>query len=517
MTLPTSQDWTAGYVAEIGYTHGYYPELNPLQARMALLDTGLPCPTPRHACELGFGQGLSINLHAAGQAGTTWHGTDFNPAQAGFAQELARESGANAHLFDEAFAEFCRRDDLPTFDFIGLHGIWSWISDENRAVIVDFLHRKLAVGGILYVSYNTLPGWSTMAPLRHLMTQYSDRLSGAGHGITARIDAALGFVDRMLGTNPQYLGVNPTATDRFTKFKELPRSYLAHEYFNRDWHPMYFADMARWLEPAKLSFAGSAHLLDHVDAINLLPEQQQLVAGIPDAVFRQSVRDFVVNQQFRKDYWVKGARPLSPLRQAELMRAQRLVLVTPRADVPLKVPAVTGEAGLNEAIYGPVLDVMADHKVRTQGEIEAAIAGKGIAFPQLQQAVVVLAGMGHLVPAQDDAAVRAALKTTRGVNQALMQLARSQAEINHLVSPVTGGGVVVSRFAQLFALALQQGRKQPADWAAFVWQILSSQGQALMKEGKPLEGAEANLAELNVQAQGFADRQLPLLKALQVV
>ena len=40
MTLPPSQDWTAGYVAEIGYTHGYYPELNPLQARLALLDAG---------------------------------------------------------------------------------------------------------------------------------------------------------------------------------------------------------------------------------------------------------------------------------------------------------------------------------------------------------------------------------------------------------------------------------------------------------------------------------------------
>jgi len=44
---------------------------------------------------------------------------------------------------------------LPDFDYIGLHGIWSWISDENRQVIVDFIRKKLKVGGVLYISYNT--------------------------------------------------------------------------------------------------------------------------------------------------------------------------------------------------------------------------------------------------------------------------------------------------------------------------------------------------------------------------
>ena len=28
-------DWSAGYVADIGYTHGYYTELNPLRVRLA--------------------------------------------------------------------------------------------------------------------------------------------------------------------------------------------------------------------------------------------------------------------------------------------------------------------------------------------------------------------------------------------------------------------------------------------------------------------------------------------------
>jgi hypothetical protein len=65
-------------------------------------------------------------------------------------------------------------------------------------------------------------------------------------------------------------------------------------------------------------------------------------------------------------------------------------------------------------------------------------------------------------------------------------------------------------------LAKQQGHKQPTDWAQFVWAILSAQGQLLVKEGKALESAEDNLAELTAQAQTFADKQLPILKALQI-
>eukprot|EP01032_Pedospumella_encystans_P035337 gene35337-39975_t len=57
--------------------------------------------------------------------------------------ELATASDAHAQLHDQSFAEFCNRPGLPDFDFIGLHGIWSWISEANRAVIVDFVRRKL--------------------------------------------------------------------------------------------------------------------------------------------------------------------------------------------------------------------------------------------------------------------------------------------------------------------------------------------------------------------------------------
>lgn len=508
-------DWTAGYVADIGYTFGYYAELNPLRMRLPFVYAGLRFPEVHTACELGFGQGVSINLHAAA-SDIAWYGTDFNPSQAAFARDLAQASGSGAVLQDEAFADFCARPDLPEFDFIGLHGIWSWISDANRAVIVDFLRRKLKVGGVLYISYNTLPGWSTFAPLRHLMTRHAEVLGARGVGTVPRIDAALDFTERLLATQPLYAQANPQAAEKLKTVKQQNRHYLAHEYFNRDWHPMHVATMAEWLEPAKLQYACSAHALEHVDALHLSAEQSALLAEIPDALLRESVRDFMVNAQFRRDYWVKGVRRMDVLERAEALRAQTLLMTAQRADVPMKVAGARGEAQLQESIYGPLLDLMSDHQPRTVAEIEARLQPSGLQFGQLLQATLVLSATGTLTTVQPAELQASARPRTRRLNQALGLKARASGDIAALASPVTGGGVTVPRFAQLFLLARDDGSPQPEDWARYAWRQLVQQDQRLLRDGQTLATEAENLAELQQQAEHFARVQLPALQALGV-
>ncbi len=508
-------DWTSGYVADIGYTFGYYQELNPLRARLAFLNAGLVPPENGVHCELGYGQGISANIHAAA-SDSTWHANDFNPSQAAFAQSLATASGANAHMTDESFTDFCTRPDLPEFDSIGLHGIWSWINDENRAVIVDFIRRKLKVGGVLYISYNTQPGWAAMVPMRDLLTEHKDVMGVAGQGIVNRINGALDFVDKLMTTNPSYLKTNPLVAERLKAMKAHNRNYLAHEYFNRDWLPMPFSKMAQWLSAAKVNYACSAEYLNHIDGLNFTPEQQALLKEIPDPMFRETVRDFMVNQQFRKDYWIKGARQIKGLEQFEALRSEKVILVTHRADVSLKVKGALGEATMQEAIYNPVLDALADHRPQTLGQLMSAVIDKHITFAQLTQAVMVLAGTGTLQAVQDEENISKAKKYTDKLNAYLMTKCRSSAEISYLASPVTGSGVTVSRFQQLFMLAISQGKKHPAEWALFSWDILETQGQKIFTDGKILDTAEENLSELNAEALSFANKQLPILKALQI-
>ena len=508
-------DWTAGYVADIGYTFGYYQELNPQRVKLAFLNQGLAYPEMGAACELGFGQGISANIHAAASV-TQWHGTDFNPSQAGFAQSLAGATGSSAKFYDQAFDEFAKRDDLPEFDYIGLHGIWSWISDENRQVIVDFVRSRLKVGGVLYISYNTLPGWSTFAPMRHLMTEHAQVLGAEGRGIVSRIDGALEFTEKLLATSPLFSRANPAVGERLQKVKEHNRHYLAHEYFNRDWHPMHFATMAQWLQSAKVQYACSAHYLDHLDSVNLSPDQQVFLKDIPDPMFRETTRDFMVNQQFRRDYWVRGARKLSILERNEALRAIRVVLTSYRADVSLKVNGAQSEATMSEAVYGPILDTLSDHKITSLAKLEQDVSAKGISFVQVVEAVVLLTGAGHVALVQEEAHISKSRKHAELLNAQLMHKARGSNDVSYLASPVTGGGIVVGRFVQLFLLSMSQGKKKPEEWAQFVWQVLSAQGQKLIKDGKMIEADADNLAELTEQAKVFAQKQLPILKALAI-
>ena len=481
-----------GYVSQIGYAFAYHPELNPLRARLALLNAGWAPPAMQSACELGYGQGLAVNVHAAA-SGVSWRGTDAMPQHAASARGLAQAGGAE--LDDQPFEVFCARGDLPAFDFIGLHGVWSWVSDANARTIVAFIGRCLRPGGVVYVSYNALPGAAAMAPLRRLLATYAE--GAADVAIEGRIDAAFDFAGRVLQLTPRY-AARPEALERVAALRGRGHSYLAHEYFNRDWRPMDVAELGAALAPAGLGYACPAGLLDHVDALNLTPPQRTLLQGLDDPMLRETARDFMLGQQFRRDYWVRGARRLNDDERTAALRETRLVLTRPRDQVVLSVAGALGEAALSGALYDPILDALADGGARTIGEIEHGLEGSGIGLPQIVQAVMVLAGKGDLAPSQDASAVTAAGPATRRLNAAILARARTDGDIQTLASPMTGGGVPVDRVEQLFLLARSEGRR-PDEWAAHARDIL---------------GHDA--LEIEARTEAFTRERLPLLERLGV-
>lgn len=511
-----TSDWTSGYVTDVHYTAGYYGELGPVRARFPMLAAGYAPPRIGVACELGFGQGLSLAIHAAAQPGVQWWGTDFNPDQAAYAQALLEDAGVEAHPFDLSFEEFCARDDLPEFDFIALHGTWSWVSDENRHVIVDFVRRKLRLGGVLYMSYNSQPAWAASVPLRHLMKLHADTMGAPGQSTVAKVDEAITFIERLFETSPNHLVVNPAVGERLKGIKGQNRAYVAHEYMNRDWAPMAYSDVEAWLAPAKIAYVCSAEILDQLEVLQLKPEQIQLLAEIPDRALRETVRDFCVNRQFRRDYWLRGQRRLASVEQHERLRQERVVLTTPRAAVGDSVTGAHSKLTLLPEVYGPILDLLADHAPRSLEQIEQALEGR-MEGGNLVTAIMVLMGQGALATAQSQADVDLATPTCRALNRKILERARATDEIGFLACPTTGGAVPAPRMQQLFALASLSGEAQPADWAAFAWGVLKGQGHRIVRDGAPLASDADNVAMLTANAEAFAANILPMWRALGVI
>lgn len=509
-------NWHAGYTAETAYTYGYYTELNPLRTQLLLLSWGIQPPKVSTACELGFGQGMTVNIHAAA-SGVRWYGTDFNPAQTAFAQELAEASGNGAVLSEQSFQDFCARSDLPDFDFIALHGIWSWISPENQAHISDFLARKLKPGGVLYISYNTQAGWAAMAPIRDLMEQHSRVMSAPGHDPLTRVASALSFVNRMMETKPRYLQANPTIAMRLQQIGEQDPNYLSHEYFNHYWQPVSFSALKPVLAAVKLEFAGSAAYADHVAPLNLSPEHLDFLAQIPDVTFRENTADFLVNRQFRQDYWVKGSRRLTAHEQATALRAVRILLVAPVEQITMKATGALGEAEMDPAVYEPLLELLADYQPHTIGELLQRLPAGTADLGNFLQMLLVLAHKACIAAVQDEAAIALARPVTTRLNRHLLEKARGRTDLAALASPVTGGGVGVMHLQQLFLLARLEGHQGSEAWAAFAWQVFRALQQTVVRNGTVLTTAEDNLAELTVHAESFRLHGLPIIQALGIV
>jgi SAM-dependent methyltransferase len=507
--------WSEGYQSEVEYTYGYFSELNPAKTELCCLLAGITPPKVETACELGYGQGVTLNIHAAA-SGAKWWGTDFNAAHAAFAKELAESAclpSLPSELSFQEFSEQCEEE----FDFIGLHGIWSWVSEANRHVIANFIRKKLRPGGIAYVSYNALPGAGSMAPAKFLMTEYANQPQANVAAALGKMGQVLGFVEQLIAAQPAFLRANPEVLSRLSGLKNKDTRYLAHEYLNEHWNPQHFTEVARTLSQAKLEFACSAALIDHLDAINLSAQQRNLLNSISDPHFKILTRDFMVNQGFRRDYWVKGARRLTGAEQCERLRAMRFALMRPDTEIDYKIRGYQQEATLEPGIYEPIVQAFQSSPIRTVSEIEQILSAKNFNLAQVVESLVVLMAKGDIDVLQAEALVNRVTPQCNALNREIIARAKFSSRVEYLSSPLLGGGVPVSRMELLFLDGLLQGGNGAEGWARHAYDVLSRQGEKISKSGKTLENTEDALDEVSRHAHLFAQKKLPILQRLLCV
>ncbi|CAN1489285.1 AdoMet_MTases domain containing protein [Rhabdaerophilaceae bacterium] len=508
--------WSDGYVTDIEYTYGFYRELTPTLLAYATAEGNLKppqCGAPLTYCELACGQGLSTNILAAANPQMSFYANDFNPHHIAEAGSLASAAGlTNVRFYDHSFAEFSDEPSLPVqFDIISLHGIYAWISPENRNHILDFIRKKLKPGGLVYVSYNAMPGWSANLPIRKLIHSVGQAASGT---TTQKAEAAIAFVERVVGAQSLYFAVTPAARTRVEKLGQQNKHYIAHEYFNEHSTPFYFDELVSELDRAKLGFVGSVNLLERMDWINLRAEQAALIAEVANPVQKELLRDFMINQQFRRDIFSRGSVRLSESQIREATLDTRFVLSIQESEFSYKVQGALGEAVLHQDVYGPIVKTLGTGAKTVRQVLAENNEIAALGWGKLRQALAVLVGMGHVqpcLPAKDE---QRRTQSTKAFNAAVVKLSEVHGNVSFLASPVTGGGIYVDRISQLF---LHVRSAKAADVSLTVWELLKRQGQSLMKDGVAIEGETANLEHLRTTYELFLSAKLPVYSRLGLV
>lgn len=520
--MSTDASWSQGYVTDTLYTESYFRELSPVWLNyVAALNGCHPRPLDKEFTyiELGCGLGQSVNVNAGAFPHARFYGVDFNPAHIDAAQRFAARVGiANAQFLERSFQQL-GQVALPDFDFIVLHGVYSWISLEARQAVQRFIYDKLKPGGLVYNSYNCLPGWAADAPIRRLVFEFGASVSGSS---THRIEQATKQIAELRDLKSGYFRANTPATQQVDNLLKRQANYLAHEYLNADWTLFYSADVADEMAVAKLDYVGSATLVEnHLDLV-LAEAAAAFVRKQPTERLRQMMQDFSSGQRFRRDVFARGHAHLGQgqiarnLRQLHFGTTKTMDEFTPKAKVP------RGEITFDNALFPIIKDVLGLGSV-TLEEIAAAVQPKSGKAADAERAISLLVAAGHVVPtAQPFQAPKmpagiARMKLKSTVNQAILALAAETVTRRVMVSTVAGSGINIEPVDALFLLVLT-GPKPPMDeLAGRIALELKRRGVRISKLGEELKDEAATVAHVQSLIKDFLAKGLPVLARLGVI
>ncbi|WP_336488260.1 class I SAM-dependent methyltransferase [Methylobacterium nigriterrae] len=514
--------WTEGYVADIPYALGFYRETVPAHIAFAAACVGKHpglSLRPKRVLELGFGMGLGFVINSAANPATHFEGVDFNPLHVAHARGLVDEAElANVSLREASFQDLAReaQEGQHDLDLIVLHGILTWVSAEAHEAIVEIARKRLKPGGLLYVSYNCMPGWASVLPLQRLMRENAKRVAGRSDQQTG---SGLELVKALISEGASYFKANSGLEQRVEKMGTLDRNYLAHEYLNANWFIFHFADVAEMFGRAKLGFVGSATLVENMDGLAVPEGTRARIGAETDPIFKETLRDVASNKQFRRDLFGRGVSSTTPPEQNAILGGMRFALAVPRSKVTFKIPSPVGDLDGNAEMYGAVADLLAE-KMASLAEIIALPVFQKSGAGAALQAVSLFVHSGQVLPVPASNSTDPEFNPEPGqrLNRVIAEKMLQGRVYNFLAAPNAGSGIQAAHSDLLMFAAVLAGHGASTDTiSAHVIEAMRRIGINWVKDGKPVTDPTERQIVVRADAETFLSEKLPVWHRLGIV
>ncbi len=207
--------------------------------------------------------------------------------------------------------------DENKFDFIIVHGVFSWVNEKNRNRIFGICREFLSPQGVAYISYNAYPGWHLHRAVRDIMRFHVRALVDAGQ----RIHQANTILQFLLKANSE--------RDHYQAFlkKDMEEMitddpyHLYHDELAEENTPFYFLEFMEGASAHQLQFLAEAKFSEMQDFIYPGPVAAMLSQiGAKSRLLKEQYLDYVKCRRFRLTLLCHEGVALKPQPDAELVK-----------------------------------------------------------------------------------------------------------------------------------------------------------------------------------------------------
>lgn len=502
------------YVLDAPYTWSYFEYQNPLLMSFVARLNGYQMPPISEAftyCDLGCGNGVSVNLLASAFPQGHFYGIDFNREHIENAQRIANKSGLTNVTFIDASFEDYEKSDPPKFDYIAMHGIYSWVSEEIREQCRRLVDLTLKPGGLVYLCYNTQPGWSELIPLWKMMQAYSAHLP-----VDSLTKARIGLENLALlrDQGAQYFRETPAASRYLDRLLERNPHYVAHEFCNGVFEPQYFADVASDFAAFGLDYAGTMKIHRNNLDNTVSSRFRDHLEAAANPIDHESRVSFIRNEFFRRDLYVRdGVKAQDPAASID-----GILIGSNVTDGKLNGELDLGRRKIDMSrSFMPVVQRLAASGKYTIGEIVGHKDLKDHKSEDIRKALVDLLGGYQIQPIAEkvstgDLEPNATWKLKKAANRVLMEERLLAEGKTYVESAVLGDALRLNFINGLLTLALD-GRTL-AEAIAHVKSTVREFDTATLERLAPT----GDLDEwIDARARQFRKYKLPVLARYEIV
>lgn len=286
---------------DLMYESGAFSQtaINNLEARARLM--GLqPAPAANaKVLELGCSMGGNIITQALYYPDAEFVGIDLSGRQVAQGNAIIEKMGLeNVRLEEKDILTV--DESFGKFDYIIVHGIWSWVPDAVKDKIFSICRNNLTEHGIAYISYNVYPGWKRQEQLREIM--YFAGRDVLEEPLEARTRKGLDALKALAEILENDKGLGGSGKlPAIQKILNQNTYYVAHEYMEIFNDPIYVNGFIEWANRHRLAYIGDTDL--HVSFVSWMAEHTRerilsLAGG--DYIAKEFYSDILSDRQFRR-------------------------------------------------------------------------------------------------------------------------------------------------------------------------------------------------------------------------